>query len=144
MNCKQIVSFSVAYYTHQLDENTNAAIQKHLAHCRSCNSFYAYTQNSLNHIQLEKRTDNDPYFFAALKAKIENQKQENKSWITPMPALRFAMLTLVVVLSIFGGLLFGSYTAEVLNTTTINTQINTDNQLGFDMADNDIDLFKNL
>ncbi len=144
MNCKQIVSLSVAYYTHQLDENTNAAIQNHLVNCRSCKSFYAYTQNSLNHIQSEKRTDNDPYFYVALKAKIENQKQENNSWITPKPALRYAILTFVIVLSIFGGLLFGSYSAEVLNTTTINAQINTDNQLGFDMADNDIDLFKNL
>jgi len=145
MNCDNIKNLSLEYFGDDLDSEQRQMIENHLQTCKSCSQYYVFSKINYFEIEKSKRTENDPYFYSALMAKIENQNS-NSTILSRNPSLRLSLVSIMMVISIFGGLLIGSYSAEILNTntTTVNETITSEDQLGFDLANNELDIFTDL
>lgn len=145
MNCDNIKNLSLEYFGSNIDSEQRTNIENHLQNCKSCSQFYLFSKINYLEIEKSKRTENDPYFYSALMAKIENQNSRS-TILSRNPSFRISLVAIIMVISIFGGLLIGSYSAEILNAnlTTVNETITTEDQLGFDLANNELDIFTDL
>jgi predicted anti-sigma-YlaC factor YlaD len=143
MNCENIKNLSLAYFEEDMKSEQRQMVENHLQSCQSCSEFYLFTKMNFVEIEKSKRKENDPYFYSALMAKIENQNAPS-TVLSRQPMLRLSLISLVLVFSVFSGLFIGNYSAEVLNSTADITETTTVEQLGFDLANNEIDIFNNL
>ncbi len=142
MNCDNIKDISLAYFAGELNTEQKLIVDSHLQNCKSCSHYYAFSKTNFSAIEKAKRKENDPFFYSALMAKMENQNSTS-TVLSHNPALRLALLTIIMIISVFSGLFIGNYSAETLNTASTNETIEIE-QLGFDLANNDLDIFTNF
>lgn len=145
MNCDNIKSLALEYFEEESNSENRKVIEDHLQNCRSCSHYYLFSKMNYLQIEKDKRTEIDPYFYSVLMAKIENQT--NKSTIlTRNPSHRLSIVAIILVITVFGGLLLGTYSASILNSNAnivIESNIVDDEAL-FDLANNEIDIFNNV
>lgn len=145
MNCDNIKKLSLEYFGEEVDSEQRQMIENHLQSCKSCSQYYLFSKINYLKIEKSKRTENDPYFYSALMVKMENQDSQS-TILSRNPSLRLSLAAIMMVVSIFGGLLIGSYSSDILNTNTATIYENntSEDQLGFDLANNELDLFTDL
>ncbi len=143
MNCDNIKELSFAYFKDEIDVEQRQKIESHLHSCRSCSNFYLFTKMNFAKIEEARLKENDPYFYPALMAKIENQNTSS-TLISRNPVLRLSLVSLILLISIFSGLFIGNYSAELYNSSTNITEPTSEQQLGLDLANNEIDIFNDL
>jgi hypothetical protein len=83
-------------------------VERHLEGCTSCRKFAGYLTESLEAIEKSKITENDPFFYTRLKAKLENQSVSGYEKISFTRILQPVLLTLVLVVAIIAGIGIGS------------------------------------
>jgi len=143
MNCKEIENSIWEYVEGLLDEGSAKAVASHLENCEQCASLEKGIRASMLLIDNSRKTEADPFFFTRLEARMEQETEitmPKKSY-----AIRYAMAASIAFIGIIGGSIFGSYSAERLSTGFANTtNIEQNDELGIDLADNSFDLLKDF
>lgn len=142
MNCEEIKTISISYIQNELAANQREIVGTHLSICEDCSNYYAFINTSLNQVGIEKRKENDPFYFSSLMAKMENQKSARV--IAPIRVLQTSALVAAMFIAILGGSLIGSYGAETLNYNSATIENVDDNFIAGDFTENDFDLFNDL
>jgi len=143
MDCKTIENSIWEYIEGSLEEAQQKQFADHIAHCTACASLEKGLLSSLLLIDNSKKKEVDPFFYSRLEARMERVQQTN---ISRMPyALRYAMAASVAFIAIIGGSLFGSFSAEQINSDFAKSSaIEQTDDFGFEIADNSFDLINDF
>ena len=141
MECSDIKNKLIPFINNELNSNEMYNIRVHFKECKSCQSLYTFTKNSLLEIKKEKRIENNSFFYQSVMTKMEGKQKVRKISISQQ-FLKYGIAAMLSIMSIVGGSYIGSFGAEIINDNALN-----DNQTQYeimDIANNDIDLFKDL
>lgn len=105
MNCMEIHTDLLHYAEGSLSGNRKRIVEEHLAACSSCNKYFAFLRDSLNHIETEKQYTPDPFLYTRVKARMEREKKESGSAVIQMVTRLSAAA--VILLAIAGGITLG-------------------------------------
>jgi hypothetical protein len=123
MNCSDYQKMSVSEVFSELSPTLHVDYLQHLSQCSSCAQHHAFIKAQLKSIQFEKISEPTPYFFEALKARIENTKAQ--PWINTIPMYaRIAAFSIIIGVAGYGGSTLGNYGASVYNFSKYQTAIN--------------------
>ena len=136
MDCKRVHSELIFYLDRELPEDRMESIRKHLEECADCRNFLALMQSQLEIIDQEKQPEVSPYFFAKLSAKL-NEKTVTPDQTFWVRLAQPAFFTLVLILGIYGGLRFGTFTSDAPKNHPASNQV----QLIDDFSDEPIESF---
>ena len=141
MECKEIKNNIIPFISNELESSIMVGMKTHIDECEDCQSLYSFTKNSLLSIKKEIRTESDSKFYTSIKAKLEVKPQAKKIKFTQQ-FIKYGVAAMLSIISIVGGSYIGSYGAEIINDSALNN--NTTQYEIMDIANNDIDLFKDL
>jgi len=143
MNCEKAKSKIIPLINNELEINDAEDVRNHIQECKSCSTIYSFTLNSINEIHSEIKTVKNPFFYDSIVAKMNNQKQTNKLYLTQKIA-QFSVAATLVIMSIVGGTYIGSFGADILNENAKIELSETYDIMDIDLVNNDLDLFKDL
>jgi hypothetical protein len=143
MNCEKAKSKIIPLINNELEIKDSEDVRNHIQGCKSCSSIYQFTLDSLNKIPFEKRTVNNPFFYDSLIAKMENQKQTKRHYLS-QKITQFSIAASLVIMSIVGGTYIGSFGANILNENAKIEISETYDIMDIDLVNNDLDLFNEL
>lgn len=108
MKHRDIHNDFIFYLEGELSKERQKEIRGHLTGCRECRQFLETLQSSLSIIEKEKPQETSPYFYQAIKAKIENRAAvtERKSGLQRI--LQPAFFAMLLIAGIGFGALTGS------------------------------------
>lgn len=117
MDCKNIHKAIVPYIENKLNIELKDEFEKHILECKECKDFLHEFQKTYSLIETEKIKETNPFFYAALKAKMENKatKQYGVTHIFLSKILQPAIFTIILIAGIYTGLKIGknSYNISV-------------------------------
>jgi len=143
MNCEKVKSKIIPLINNELEIKDSKDVRNHLQECKSCSSIYNFTLNSINEIQSEIKTVNNPFFYDSIIAKMDNQKQTNKLHLS-QKLTQYSVAATLVIMSIVGGTYIGSFGANILNENAKIELSEAYDIMDIDLANNDLDLFEDL
>lgn len=112
MKHKSIHNDLIFYLEGELSSDRNQEISEHLATCSECRQFAEVLKASFSIIEKEKSQEQNPFFYQALKAKIENRKQPEKI-VGFQRILQPVLFSVLIIAGISFGILMG---AKITNT----------------------------
>lgn len=77
MKCKAIHKKLISFLDGDLPEEEMKQVQKHLNDCNKCFAFVTEMKKTFDVLGEEKSTDVNPFFYTRLKARLENEEEEN-------------------------------------------------------------------
>lgn len=127
MNCKTIHNKIIFFVEEELSAHEMRAVEKHLKSCSSCALFADELQKTLGLIEKEKVSEQNPFFYTRVKARLENQQEKIRM---PRPVLIRIMqplaFSILLVLGVYGGVQLGvpHKTNQTVNTQQIVPYLN--------------------
>ncbi|WP_372647994.1 anti-sigma factor [Draconibacterium sp.] len=120
MKCNTVHNKLIFFLEKELPVSEMKQVQQHLDECSECARFAAEMKNTLQILESDKLTDENPFFYTRVKARLE--KQEEKQ-----PAARPVLLrilqpvafSIILLLGIYGGFKLG----EAPKITTADTSL---------------------
>lgn len=117
MNCKNIHKAMVPYIENELDKNLRGEFEEHIKSCDDCRLFLEEFQKTFSIIETEKVTETNPFFYTALKAKMENRATKTTGVFNFLLSkyLQPALFSVLLIAGIYFGLNIGekSYYSSV-------------------------------
>lgn len=138
MNCNNIQSLAVDFHLQELDKTTQEAINLHLSSCDDCKAFYDFTGKSLGQIRSITISESSEDFYDGIMQKLDRNE---KRFIIPK-FIQIGVAAAVIFIAVFSGSYLGEYGANTIKEGYAETL--TNEIMDTDMADNDMDLFKDL
>lgn len=102
MKCNTVHNKLIFFLEKELPVSEMEQVQKHLDECSECARFAAEMKNTLQILDTDKVSDDNPFFFTRVKARLE--KQEEKQ-----PAARPVLVRILQPVAFSILLLFGIY-----------------------------------
>ena len=147
MNCTFIKDNLFAIAEGTLPPNEQSVADKHIQTCSGCRKFFIYFRSVEETIQTTKSTEPDPFISTRIIANLESRylsTSENTSFLFRF-FLRPALLSLVLGMAIFTGILFGRFgitkhnqISQAKDLSELRSELNIDA-----LADEDIHLISN-
>ena len=136
MKHKSIHNDLIFFLEGSLSSEREQEIREHLETCSGCREFVEVLRTSLSIIEKEKNTALNPYFYQALKAKIENRATSEKSKGL-IRILQPAIFTVLLIAGISFGVMMGA------KVTGIQTSQNTVDEMYYfnEMGDEPIESY---
>ncbi len=108
MKCNKVHSKLIFFLEKELPVSEMEQVRKHLDECSECALFAAEMENTLRILESDKVTDENPFFFTRVKARLEKQSQE-------VPVARPVLVrilqpvafSIILLLGIYGGFKLG-------------------------------------
>lgn len=120
MKHKSIHNDLIFYLEGELSASREQEIKEHLANCAECNAFVEVLKTSFSIIEKEKKPKLNPFFYQAIKAKIDNRKSDEKSF-SLQRILQPVLFTTLLIVGIGFGLMMGAkITGSEPNTSSAN------------------------
>ncbi|RLD41502.1 MAG: hypothetical protein DRI86_13280 [Bacteroidetes bacterium] len=141
MKCNDVKEKLIPFINNELDYQQMDSINIHINTCKDCKKIYEFTKNSLLTINKDKRSDSNPFFYQSVMTKMEN-KHETKKISISQNILKYSAAAMLSIISIVGGSYIGSFGAEIIDKSVISDSSSQYEIM--DVANNDIDLFKDL
>jgi len=141
MECNDVKYKLIPFINNELDSTQIDNINIHLSECEDCRRIYEFTQKSLITINNDKRTESNPFFYQSVMAKME-RTHKAKNLSISQNILKYSVAAMLSIMSIVGGSYIGSFGAEIINESAINDSSSKYEIM--DIANNDIDIFKDL
>ena len=110
MKCKTLHKKLIFFLEGDLPENEANEMKAHLAKCESCAAFAEDMKKTLGIIQVEKSPEVNPFFYTRLKARMENEKVQEKQRVGfPIweKVLQPAFFSLLLLAGIYTGIKIG-------------------------------------
>jgi hypothetical protein len=115
MNCKTVHNKLIFFLEKELSVSEMKQVQKHLEGCSDCALFVDEMRLTLGVIESDKITDENPFFYTRVKARMENQAVEsyerNSVLVKLLQPIAFSI---VLLLGIYGGFKLGQPTKTEL------------------------------
>jgi len=141
MECNDVKYKLIPFINNELDSKQINNINIHLSECKDCQRIYKFTKNSLITISNDKKTKGNPFFYQSVIAKMEKTHKAKKISIS-QTILKYSVAAMLSIMSIVGGSYIGNFGAEMINESAINESSSQYEII--DIANNDIDIFKDL
>lgn len=122
MKHKSIHNDLIFYLEGELSSERNREISEHLSTCSECRQFAEVLKASFSIIEKEKNQEQNPFFYQALKAKIENRKPVEKTFGIQR-ILQPVLFTVILIVGIGFGVIMGS------KITGNKTSVSSDNEM---------------
>ncbi|HDR52047.1 MAG TPA: zf-HC2 domain-containing protein [Mariniphaga anaerophila] len=127
MKCKTLHKKLIFFLEDDLPENEAIEMKAHLAECESCAAFAEDMQKTLGIIQIEKSPEVNPFFYTRLKARMENEKVQEKQRVGfPVweKVLQPAFFSLLLLAGIYTGIKIGQpATAKTSHSIFAETEL---------------------
>lgn len=109
MNCDGCKIKTMDYFEGSLSEADRKEYEAHLEECAICRGFAAYVSELLKSVSRSGINKVDPYFFARLKARMENRAGQNERKREITGVVRPLFYSFLLAASIVAGIVIGSY-----------------------------------
>jgi len=129
MKHRDIHNDLIFYLEGELPKERQQEIREHLAGCRECREFLEVLRVSFSIIEKEKNPEVNPYFYQAIKAKIENRSVPEKKF-SLQRILQPALFTALLITGIGFGVLIGSKMTENKPAETTANEMFYFNEIG--------------
>lgn len=108
MKCNKVHNKLIFFLEKELPVSEMEQVQKHLDECSECALFAAEMKNTLSILDSDKVTDENPFFYTRVKARLENQTEVQLS-VRPVLAriLQPVAFSIILLLGIYGGFKLG-------------------------------------
>lgn len=108
MKCNKVHNKLIFFLGKELPVSEMEQVQKHLDECSECALFAAEMKNTLSILDSDKLTDENPFFYTRVKARLENQTEVQLS-VRPVLAriLQPVAFSIILLLGIYGGFKLG-------------------------------------
>lgn len=108
MKCNKVHNKLIFFLGKELPVSEMEQVQKHLDECSECALFAAEMKNTLSILDSDKVTDENPFFYTRVKARLENQTEVQLS-VRPVLAriLQPVAFSIILLLGIYGGFKLG-------------------------------------
>lgn len=117
MKCKDLHKLMVPFIEKRLTNKEHSEFENHISGCKECKDFLNEFQKTYSLIETEKILEPNPFFYAVLKAKMENKaiKHYGFSYIFLSKIIQPAIFSLILIAGIYTGLKIGkdSYNISV-------------------------------
>jgi len=128
MKHKDIHNDLIFYLEGGLSPEREKEIRKHLEECSDCRNFAEVLKSSFSIIEKEKNPELTPFFYQAVKAKIENRKSRQTGF-SIQRILQPALFIVLLVAGIGFGIMLGAEITGPSRTVAANS---TDEMYYFD------------
>lgn len=122
MKCKTLHKKLVFFLEGDLTDNKAQEIKVHLNECADCASFADEMKKTLEIIQAEKSPEVSPFFYTRLKARMENEKVQEKQRVGfPVwdKVLQPAFFSLLLLAGIYAGIKTGQQATSETNRNIV-------------------------
>lgn len=128
MKCKNVHSKLIFFLEKELPDSEMKQVQQHLDECSECALFAAEMKNTLSILDSDKVTDENPFFFTRVKARLEKQEEEQPvSRPVLVRILQPVAFSIILLLGIYGGFKLG----ETPNATGADSQLSEQEMVPF-------------
>jgi anti-sigma factor RsiW len=110
MKCKRLHKRLIFFLEGDLPKEKMLQISKHLTECKECFLFAEELKKTLGIIDAEKLTEVNPYFYTRLKARMDNQVEENSTAQLQTVFTRIlqpVMFSFLLMVGIYSGIKIG-------------------------------------
>ena len=108
MKCNKVHNKLIFFLEKELPVSEMEQVQKHLDECSECALFAAEMKNTLSILDSDKVRDENPFFFTRVKARLENQAEEQLSARPVLTrVLQPVAFSIILLLGIYGGFKLG-------------------------------------
>jgi anti-sigma factor RsiW len=125
MKCKTVHTNLIFFLEKELPASEMKQVQEHLDTCPDCALFAEEMKKTLSILETEKATENNPFLYTRIKAKLENQ-EEGKSIQVSRPilvrVLQPVAFSIILLLGIYGGIKIGNTGSTVQETAVLADQ----------------------
>ncbi|WP_321997771.1 zf-HC2 domain-containing protein [Draconibacterium orientale] len=128
MKCKNVHSKLIFFLEKELPVSEMKQVQQHLDECSECALFAAEMKNTLSILDSDKVTDENPFFFTRVKARLEKQEEEQPvSRPVLVRILQPVAFSIILLLGIYGGFKLG----KTPNATVADSQLSEQEMVPF-------------
>lgn len=125
MNCKTVHNKLVFFVEKELPVSEMKQVQEHLESCSECALFVKEMQLTFGILENEKVTDDNPFFYTRVKARMDNEAYEQ---IVGRPVLVRVLqplaFSVILLLGVYGGIKLGQpHKAELASSTLTEQQM---------------------
>jgi len=123
MKCKAVHKKLIFFLDKELPVSEMEQVQKHLDECSDCALFAEEMKNTLSILESDKVTDENPFFFTRVKARLEEAK--SKQLITRpifIRVLQPVAFSIILLLGIYGGFKLGETPKVNLAESTLTEE----------------------
>ena len=132
MDCKKVHKNIIQYLDKELTPETVTEIATHVQSCDACQKLLFEMEKTYEIIKTEQKAEFDPFFYTRLEARMEKEStQEGILKPKLVPALRYAIVTMVILISMATGAFLGlgfrsdaSQPAENMNISYVDQYTN--------------------
>ncbi|WP_321348316.1 zf-HC2 domain-containing protein [uncultured Draconibacterium sp.] len=123
MKCNKVHSKLIFFLEKELQVSEMEQVQKHLDECSDCARFAAEMKSTLRILENDKVTDENPFFYTRVKARLE--KQHDEQLVARPVLLRILQpvaFSILLLLGIYGGFKLGETPRNTLVSSTLSEQ----------------------
>ncbi|WP_319482665.1 zf-HC2 domain-containing protein [uncultured Draconibacterium sp.] len=108
MKCNTVHNKLIFFLEKELPVSEMKQVQQHLNECSECALFAAEMRNTLSILDSDKVTDENPFFYTRVKARLEKQDEKQPS-VRPVliRVLQPVAFSIILLLGIYGGFKLG-------------------------------------
>ncbi|MCY1722598.1 zf-HC2 domain-containing protein [Prolixibacteraceae bacterium Z1-6] len=108
MKCKAVHNNLIFFLEKELPDSEMKEVREHLNSCPDCALFAEEMKKTFGILEVEKAVEVNPFFYTRVKARLENQEQEQ---VVGRPllvrVLQPVTFSILLVLAVYGGIKMG-------------------------------------
>nr|WP_319572773.1 zf-HC2 domain-containing protein [uncultured Draconibacterium sp.] len=140
MKCNTVHNKLIFFLEKELPVSEMEQVQQHLDECSECALFAAEMKNTLQILDSDKVTDENPFFYTRVKARLEKQDEKQpEARPVLVRILQPVAFSIILLLGIYGGFKLG----QVPKVTTADTGLSEKEMVPYwnEMEDEPIESF---
>ncbi|MEN8116620.1 MAG: zf-HC2 domain-containing protein [Bacteroidota bacterium] len=121
MNCKKVHSKLIFFLDKELPAGEMKQVQEHINECAECALFYDEMKKTLDVLEVDKKVDENPFFYTRVKARLEKEEAAPEKAGRPVLArvLQPVMFSVILLLGIYGGFKMGETGSKDFSDNTL-------------------------
>ncbi|WP_346855659.1 zf-HC2 domain-containing protein [uncultured Draconibacterium sp.] len=123
MKCKTVHNNLIFFLEKELPVLEMKQVQEHLDTCPDCALFAEEMKKTLSILETEKATENNPFLYTRIKAKLENQEEAERIQVARPILIRVLQpvaFSVLLLLGIYGGIKMGNVGSPVQETSVLS------------------------
>lgn len=123
MKCKTVHNNLIFFLEKELPVLEMKQVQEHLDACPDCALFAEEMKKTLSILETENATENNPFLYTRIKAKLENQEEAERIQLSRPILIRVLQpvaFSVLLLLGIYGGMKMGNVGSKVPETSVIS------------------------
>ena len=123
MKCNSVHKNLIFFLEKELPVSEMEQVKQHLNECADCALFAAEMKSTLRILENDKVSDENPFFYTRVKARLENQ--HNEQLVARPVLLRILQpvaFSILLLLGIYGGFKLGETPRNTLVSSTLSEQ----------------------